>query len=84
MAKLIIFDKEYDVPDGDLIAEACMDAGVSFNCNSGICGSCLVKVVEGAENLGELTEEEKDLDLDENNRLACVCVIKGGIVKVTF
>jgi len=84
MAKVIINGSEYEVKDGEGIASPCEQAGVPFNCNSGVCGSCIVKVLEGAENLGELTEEEIDLSLDQNTRLACVCVIKSSTVKLTF
>jgi len=41
-------------------------------------------VVEGKENLSELTEEEKDLGRDKEHRLACQCKIKEGEVKIGF
>ena len=84
MAKVIIDGIEYEVKDGDLIAGPCEQAGVPFNCNSGVCGSCIVKVLEGAQNLGELSQEETVYELNKDTRLACVCVIKSGTVKLTF
>ena len=84
MAKLIIDGVEYEVTDGTQIAEFCEKAGIPFSCNSGVCGTCQIEVQEGAENLGELNKEELDLGMDRNNRLGCQCVIKGGIVKVTY
>jgi len=84
MATVIINNEEYQVKDGDLLTAPCEKAGIPFNCNTGICGSCLVKVLEGAENLSELTEEENDFGLDEKSRLACVCKILKGTVKLTF
>ena len=84
MAKLIIDDTEYDIPDGTQIADTCEEAGIPFVCSSGVCGTCQIEVLEGADNLGELTEEEEDLGMDRNNRLSCQCSIKGGTVKVTF
>jgi ferredoxin len=88
MAKLIFENTqdEYEIPDGSSIVEPCEKAGVVFACGyMGICGSCLVEVVEGMENLTPLTQEEKDfLGEDGNNRLACQCKIKKGTVKLKF
>lgn len=84
MAKLIIDQIEYEVPDGTQISEACEKAGIPFSCNSGVCATCQIEVLEGAENLGPLNQEEKDLGMDENKRLGCQCTIKSGIVKVTY
>ncbi len=84
MAKLFIENVEYDVPDGALIAEACENAGIPFSCNSGVCGTCQIDILEGAENLGELNQEEKELAMDRNHRLGCQCKIISNVVKVTF
>ncbi|MBU0469719.1 MAG: (2Fe-2S)-binding protein [Candidatus Omnitrophica bacterium] len=84
MAKLIIDNVEYELLDGSGIAEACREAGIPFNCNTGVCGSCQIKVLEGAENLDDLHSEEIDFGMDKNNRLGCMCVINGGMVKITF
>ena len=84
MAKLIIDDVEHEVPDGQLIDEICENAGIPFSCNSGVCGTCQIEVLEGAENLNELNDEENDLGMDRNNRLSCQCKILQGTVKVTY
>lgn len=84
MAKLIIDNIEYAIPDGAPIATVCEQAGVPFNCNTGVCGSCKVKIISGAEHLTSLTPEERSLGLDKNNRLACQCAIKTGVVKITY
>ena len=84
MAKLIINDVSYELDDGAPIAEICENAGIPFNCNTGVCGSCQVEVLEGAENLSPLTEEEKDLGLDAHQRLTCLCSIQQGTVKIKF
>ena len=84
MAKLIIEAEEYDLPDGAPIDAVCENAGVSFCCNSGVCGSCKIQVVEGTENLSELTSEEKSMGLDPHNRLSCQCRIQKGTVKITY
>ena len=84
MAKLIIDDEEHDVQDGSRIDEICENAGIPFSCNSGVCGTCQIEIIEGEENLGDLNEEENDLGMDRNNRLSCQCNIKGGVVKITY
>ena len=84
MAKLIIHGIEHEIPDGTLIAEICEKSGIPFSCNSGVCGTCQITVLEGQENLGELNQEEQDLAMDRNHRLSCQCKISGGIVKAKF
>lgn len=84
MAKLIIDNVEYEIPDGGALAEICEKAGVPFSCNSGVCGTCQIEILEGKENLGELNQEELDLGMDRNNRLACQCKIMSGAVKVKY
>ena len=84
MAKLIIDSVEYEIPDGGKIDAICEQAGIPFSCNSGVCGTCQIEIQEGSENLGELNNEELDLGMDKNNRLSCQCLIKQGIVKITY
>lgn len=79
-----------EVPAGELLLEAGEKAGVEmeagcFNCS---CGTCVVEVVNGMENLATPTDEELDV-LDSWNkdpekfRLACcVRVEKGGDVTI--
>ncbi|MCA9392810.1 MAG: (2Fe-2S)-binding protein [Candidatus Omnitrophica bacterium] len=84
MAKLIIDGSEHDVQDGALIDEICENEGVPFSCNSGVCGTCQIEVLEGQEHLNDLNDEERELGMDRNNRLGCQCRIMGGTVKVTY
>ncbi|MBI5415672.1 MAG: (2Fe-2S)-binding protein [Candidatus Omnitrophica bacterium] len=84
MAKLIIDDKKFEIPDGGKIDAVCEKMGIPFSCNSGVCATCQVKVVEGAENLSDLNTEETDLGMDRANRLSCQCSIKNGTVKITY
>jgi hypothetical protein len=71
MAKLIIDNITYEVPDGQLIDEACQTAGQ-------------IDILEGAENINELNKEEIELAMDRNHRLGCQCKIISGTVKVTY
>jgi ferredoxin len=87
MAKLIFEDsnEEIALTEGEPIAEACEEAGVPFACTEGVCGTCVIEVTEGMENLSSFTQEEEDfLGEMENERLACQCKIKGGCVKIKF
>ena len=84
MAKLHIDQNEYEIPDGESIAPVCENAGIPFSCNSGVCGTCQIEIIEGAECLNELNREESELAMDRNHRLSCQCKILSGVVKVTF
>ncbi len=87
MAKLIFDDtnEEIDLPDGSDIAESCEEAGVPFACTEGVCGTCVIEVEKGMENLSDYTEAEEDfLGEIDNERLACQCKIKKGSVKIKF
>jgi ferredoxin len=87
MAKLIFEDtqEEFELPDGSSITEVCEEAGVPFACTEGVCGTCVIEVVDGMENLSEFNQAEADFlgDLCKE-RLACQCKIKGGCVKIKF
>lgn len=86
MAKLIFNDEEeIELKNGSPIKEACEEMGIPFACEEGICGTCIVEVVEGQENLTPMTEEELDfLGEQDYERLACQCRIKKGCVKIRF
>ena len=85
MAKLIFEDEEANVPDGESIQEACEEIGVPFACTEGCCGTCVIEVKEGMENLSGFTQAEEDsLGEMENERLACQCHIKSGNVRIEF
>lgn len=85
----LIFDhngEEVDLNEDAPIAEFCEDAGVPFACTEGVCGTCVIEIKEGAENLSEPTQEEADF-LGEgtcDERLACQCRIKKGNVRISF
>lgn len=76
--------KSVEIKDGDKIRDAVEKLGVPFGCEEGICGTCMIDVVEGENNLSELTEQERDLMRDKNHRLACQCKIRKGDVKIEF
>jgi ferredoxin len=57
-----------------------------LNCQgNGLCGTCVIEIVEGAENLSPMTRREK-LRLKgppANRRLSCQCQVMGDLVCVT-
>lgn len=60
--------------------------GKMTNCGGGgNCGTCIVEIVEGMENLSERTDTEKRIlkKKPENYRLACQTVVNGAVSVVT-
>ena len=87
MAKIIFenTNDEIELPDNSSLKEVCEEQGVPMACDEGICGACVIDVVEGMENLNEMTDQEKDFFGDlGTERLACQCTIKTGTVKVKY
>jgi ferredoxin len=88
MAKLIFehSNEVVELNDDSAIAEACEEAGVPFACTEGVCGTCVIEIKEGKENLSDPTQEELDFlgDGTCSERLACQCRIKSGNVKISF
>ncbi len=87
MAKLIFkpTGEEKEIEDDSPLQEACEEAGVPFACTEGVCGTCVIEVEEGMENLSDFTQEERDFLGDQDKeRLACQCRIKRGNVKINF
>ena len=88
MAELFFHNGErFEIKDGSPIEESCEEAGVPFACSGGICGTCIVEVQEGMENLSAPTKPELDFigeDGVKHERMACQCCIKSGTVKLKF
>jgi ferredoxin len=85
----LVFDQngeEIELPDDSPIAECCEEAGVPFACTEGVCGTCVIEIKEGKENLSPPTKEEEDFlgTGTSHERLACQCRIKSGRVRVVF
>lgn len=59
------------------------NSSILFGCRTGICGTCLVKIVEGKENIDPPNKDEEEyleIVADEDDlRLACQLCPKGNI-----
>jgi ferredoxin len=84
MAVIIIDGEKKEIPDGSPIMDACDDLGVPFGCRAGQCALCTITVLEGMENLDEKSQQEKDIGLEYNQRLACQAVIRTGTVVAEY
>jgi len=89
MATLIFqgTDESVELSDGEPIREACENAGLPFACSGGLCGTCIVRIIDGYENLSEPTSAELDFLGPEGvkeERMACQCQIMKGTVTITF
>lgn len=73
-------DQAVEVPDGQKIIQPCKENGVNFACQDGLCGSCVIKVTQGQENLSAPTIEEEDFfgNVSKDERLACQCSLIQG------
>lgn len=84
MAKLVLNGDEIEVEENVKIVDAIEEAGVPIGCSNGVCGTCEVEVIEGMDNLNEMTEEEEDLGMEGNKRLGCQCQLSGGSVVMEY
>jgi len=87
MAKIILdrTGEEEEIDDGSAIIQICEEKlGVLFGCKDGLCGTCILEIVEGIENLNEKNKKEIDMFPGDNERLACQCKINGGVVKIRY
>lgn len=82
--------KEVIAADGANLREKALQNGVDIytlkgkltNCGGyGQCGTCIVEIVEGTENLSEKTpfEQKKLRNKPDNYRLACQTLVNGPI-----
>ncbi|MMZ51057.1 1,2-phenylacetyl-CoA epoxidase, subunit E [compost metagenome] len=59
------------------------EGGIPYKCGGGICGTCVVKIDDGAQNLNKVSKKEverlgKDL-IDQGYRLACQTFVSGDV-----
>ena len=84
----IIFEsthEEEEIADGSPCQIICEEHGVPFACTEGICGTCIVPVMDGMDNLTAPSQAEKDFLGDEGvktERMMCQCSIQKGTVRI--
>ena len=71
-----------EVSDGERIQEAAQELGVAFGCRKGVCGACVVEVLEGMENLSKKSDNEEGFDMRATDRMMCQCSISAGEVGI--
>jgi ferredoxin len=72
----------FDAPVGSVLRDVCEAAGVPIESACGgfaACNSCRVRVLEGADALTPLREEEEPFLDAPGQRLACQCEVLGDI-----
>ncbi len=73
------------VIEGESLSESLdvMNTPILFGCRTGICATCLVRVISGQESLPPLSEEESEvLELETDDpdcRLACQLHLSGDV-----
>lgn len=74
------------VQDNELLREVTQVNGwpIPYGCENGICGTCLISIPSGKENLTPIEETEEQTlkamgKFDGNHRLACQCRVKGDV-----
>ena len=78
-------DLNIDVKDGYALIDMCEDHDTSilFGCRDGACGACMVKLLEGADKLSPMQDDEKDfletMAAEPDERLACQCKVYGDV-----
>lgn len=79
-------EESFELPEGASLQEICEEMGIPFACTEGVCGTCVIEIEEGMENLNDPTDEEYDFlgDDTDKERLACQCKIRKGKVKIKF
>jgi len=76
------------VPAGTRVIEISekVGSGITYGCREGDCGTCMMKVSEGWNNLSEPSVLENKILSDnfagKHNRLACQAQVLGGELKV--
>ena len=84
MPSITIDGKRVELSDGAPILAACEALGVPFGCQAGSCGTCVITVESGMDNLWPRNELEEDMRLRGNERLACQARIRTGDVMATW
>ena len=78
-------NKQAQANPGDMLMNIAQanNASIPFGCKNGICGTCIIKVNKGMENLSPMEEKEKNtlamFGAGPQNRLTCQCKVNGDV-----
>jgi ferredoxin len=82
---ITIEDQKIEIEKNKNLSES-LDASTSpilFGCRTGVCGTCLVRVIENKNNISSSSQDEKDfLEIvsdDPRDRLACQFSCSGDV-----
>lgn len=84
MPTITIDGQSRELTEGEAIQASCEALGVPFGCQAGSCGTCVISIESGMENLEPRNELEEDMGLRDNERLACQARIRAGEVVATW
>ena len=82
MATIKTDTKVLEQADNKPIVDSCKKLDIPFSCEDGSCGTCLIEVQEGMENLSAPSANENELGIEFPQRLACQCILKKGTIKI--
>lgn len=80
--KFLPYDMEIEVPEGETVIRAALEAGVHVNAScggEGVCGKCRVIIEDGTVE-GGISEKLSQEDQDRGYRLACQSVVKRDLI----
>jgi His-Xaa-Ser system protein HxsD len=80
--KIVYKGKGHVIREGEELIDVCEKLGVQFGCKNGTCGTCKIEIINGSENISELTEVEKELGGDNKTRFACQCKMGNGDIEI--
>lgn len=84
MAMISIDGQSMELAPGEPILASCEELGVPFGCQAGNCGTCVIVIESGMEHLHPKNDEEQNMGLRDNERLACQARIRDGHVVATW
>lgn len=76
---------EVDVEIGANLRDVAQAEGsaIPFGCEQGICGTCLINIPVGDDNLSDMEDQEKEtleaMGAEPGQRLACQCQAEGDV-----
>lgn len=88
IVKLMPQNVEVALPNGSSLTELEFELhgreSIPFGCRAGVCGACVIEILQGVDYLGAKGKEERDF-LEtlgfpgDSFRLACQCSVNGAV-----